>query len=121
MAHTGAARAGVINLTCTLALEWAPARVRVNAVAPGIIDSSGLERYPEPVRAALPFLTPEIPARRFGTEAEVAAAIVFLLSPASAYTSGVTLDVDGGSSIYRIPGFVLPDREPWPPFGGREK
>ena len=60
MAHSGAARAGVVNLTQTLALEWARYGIHVNAVAPGIIDSSGLKTYPEAVRAGWP----ASPARR---------------------------------------------------------
>ncbi len=103
MSHSGAARAGVVNLTQTLALEWARSGVRMNAVAPGIIMSSGFKNYPEPVQQALKALPAELPARRFGTESEVSAAVVYLLSPAATYVSGVTLRVDGGSSLYRHP------------------
>jgi hypothetical protein len=77
MVHTGAARAGVDNLTKTLAVEWAPHGIRVNAVAPGIIESSGLKQYPPPLiaqcRSAIPF-------KRMGQVDEVAAPIVFLAS-----------------------------------------
>jgi NAD(P)-dependent dehydrogenase (short-subunit alcohol dehydrogenase family) len=100
MAHTGAARAGVGNLTMTLALEWGRYGVRVNAVAPGVIDTGGLESYgPEmaqQVRAHGRFNV----TGRLGTEAEVANAILFLLTPAAQYLTGVTLAVDGGESIY---------------------
>ena len=68
MAHSGAARAGVMNLTQSLALEWAAYGVRVNAVAPGIIDSSGLKQYPEPVQAQLAAVARDVPAGRMGTE-----------------------------------------------------
>jgi citronellol/citronellal dehydrogenase len=116
MAHSGAARAGVINLTQTLALEWAPYAVRLNAVAPGTINSSGLAHYPPEVRAGVAEMARQTPAGRMGTESEVAAAVVFLLSPAAAYISGATLKVDGASSLYRLPGFVMPDHDAWPEF-----
>jgi citronellol/citronellal dehydrogenase len=117
MAHTGAARAGVVNLTQTLALEWAASSVRVNAVAPGLIDSSGLQTYPTPVRATFAAMAREIPAQRMGAEAEVAAAVIFLLSPAAAYISGATLRVDGAGSLYRLQGYTIPEHDPWPAYG----
>ncbi|HEX5548008.1 MAG TPA: SDR family NAD(P)-dependent oxidoreductase, partial [Ktedonobacterales bacterium] len=66
MAHSGAARAGVMNLTQSLALEWARYGIRINAVAPGIIDSSGLKTYPEAVRAGLASVARETPSNRMG-------------------------------------------------------
>ncbi|HZC79579.1 MAG TPA: SDR family oxidoreductase, partial [Ktedonobacterales bacterium] len=114
MAHSGAARAGVINLTQTLALEWARYGVRVNAVAPGIINSSGLRTYPEAVQAQLASIARDVPAQRMGTESEVAAAVIYLLSPAAAFTSGTTLKMDGAGSLYRLQGYVIPEHEPWP-------
>ena len=114
MAHTGAARAGVVNLTQTLALEWSPYAVRVNAVAPGIINSSGLRTYPPEVQAQLAGIAADTPARRMGTEREVASAVTFLLSPAAAYISGATLRVDGASSLYRLQGYVIPEHASWP-------
>lgn len=117
MSHSGAARAGVVNLTQTLALEWSTSRIRVNAVAPGIIASSGMKNYPEPVQQALGALGRDIPSARLGTESEVSAAVVFLLSPAAAYVTGDTLRVDGGSSLYRH-AFELSERNPGAPFSG---
>lgn len=117
MAHSGAARAGVVNLTKTLALEWAPARIRVNAVAPGVILSSGFANYPEPVQEMLKGVPAQLPNARFGTESEVSAAVVFLLSQAAAYITGVTLRVDGASSLYRHV-FELPERPATEPFSG---
>jgi citronellol/citronellal dehydrogenase len=93
MAHSGAARAGMLSFTESAAFEWAP--VRVNAVAPGWIASSGLDHYPPEMAAHIRSLAKHVPAGRLGTEAEVSAAIVFLLSPASAFTSGACLRVDG--------------------------
>jgi citronellol/citronellal dehydrogenase len=116
MAHSGAARAGVMNLTQSLALEWAQYGVRVNAVAPGIINSSGLRHYPEPVRQQLAGIGREVPAGRMGTEDEVASAVVYLLSSAAAFISGATLKVDGAGSLYRLQGYVIPAHEPWTVF-----
>ena len=101
MAHSAAARAGIENLTKTLAVEWARAGVRVNAVAPGLISSSGLERYPEAVRPMIEQNIRDIPMKRMGTEAEVSAAIVFLLSPAAAFISGESIKIDGAGSLWR--------------------
>ena len=95
MGHSGAARAGMLNFTETAALEWAP--IRVNAVAPGWIASSGMDRYPPEMRSTIRGMTQLVPLRRLGTESEVAAAIVFLLSPAAAFISGACLRVDGAA------------------------
>lgn len=99
MAHSGAARAGMANLTQTAAVEWARWGVRVNAVAPGWIASSGMDTYGGAVRAMIPYLKQHLPARRLGTEAEVSAAVVFLLSPAASFITGVQLQVDGGAPL----------------------
>ncbi|MFO0728678.1 MAG: SDR family oxidoreductase [Myxococcota bacterium] len=117
MGHSGAARAGVVNLTQTGAIEWAPHGVRVNACAPGLILSSGLANYPEPVQEAMKSLPAEIPARRFGTESEVSAAVVFLLSKAAAYITGETLCVDGALPLYRQV-FAMPERKAFPAYRG---
>ena len=95
MGHSGAARAGMLNFTETAALEWAP--VRVNAVAPGWIASSGMDHYPPEMATRLRGMKNLVPLRRLGTESEVAAAIVFLLSPAAAFISGACLRVDGAA------------------------
>lgn len=116
MAHSGAARAGVVNLTQTLALEWAQYGVRVNAVAPGIINSSGLKRYPEAIQAQLAGIAKEVPAQRMGSESEIASAVTFLLSPAATFISGTTLKVDGAGSLYRLQGYVIPEHTPWPVY-----
>jgi NAD(P)-dependent dehydrogenase (short-subunit alcohol dehydrogenase family) len=97
MAHTGAARAGVENLTMSLAVEWAQFHILVNAVAPGVILSSGTARYPP---ALFERGTRETPLKRAGTCEEVAAAIVFLASPAAQFITGATLRLDGGQSLW---------------------
>jgi citronellol/citronellal dehydrogenase len=99
MGHSGAARAGMSNLTMTAAFEWAHAGVRVNAVAPGWIASSGMDSYGGAMRSFIPRLKGHVPLRRLGSEAEVSAAIVFLLSPAAAFITGVTLQIDGAASL----------------------
>jgi citronellol/citronellal dehydrogenase len=99
MGHTGAARAGVDNFTKTASIEWARFGVRINSVAPGVVESSGLENYDEEFLAAARKNTPKIPLKRFATESEISAAIVFLLSPAARYITGALLPVDGGLSL----------------------
>jgi citronellol/citronellal dehydrogenase len=99
MGHSGAARAGMSNLTMTAAFEWAHAGVRVNAVAPGWIASSGMDTYGGAIRGMIPNLKAHVPLRRLGVEAEVSAAIVFLLSPGAAFVTGVTLPIDGGAPL----------------------
>ncbi len=116
MSHTGAARAGVVNLTQTLALEWAEHGIRINSIAPGLIDSSGLKTYPAVIQDRIASMAAEIPAQRMGTESEVSAATIFMLSPAAAFISGTTLRVDGAGSLYRLQGFTIPDHEPWPVY-----
>ncbi len=96
MAHSGAARAGMIHLTQTAAVEWAPYGVRVNAVAPGFIATQALARYG--ATALEQTLAPLIPLGRLGAEAEVSAAVCFLLSEGAAYISGTTLSIDGAAS-----------------------
>jgi citronellol/citronellal dehydrogenase len=96
MVHTGAARAGVENMTMTLAVEWAQFGILVNAVAPGIILSSGTAQYPPQL---LERGIAETPLKRAGTCEEVAAAIVFLASPAAQFITGATLRIDGAQAL----------------------
>jgi citronellol/citronellal dehydrogenase len=95
MGHSGAARAGMLNFTETASLEWAP--VRVNAVAPGWIASSGMDHYPPEMAELIRGLAKSVPAGRLGNEAEVSAAVAFLLSPAAAFVSGSCLRIDGAA------------------------
>ena len=102
MSHTGAARAGIINLTKSLSVEWAQNGVRVNSVAPGIIWSATAgENYKNASGGEILLSSQWLrcPAKRIGTVEEVSAAVCFLLSPASAFTTGETIKVDGASSL----------------------
>ena len=104
MAHTGAARAGVANLTRTLALEWAKHGVLVNAIAPGVIRSSGLDTYPEEIkRTVLAEVAKHIPLKHLGEIEDVAWAVIYLASPAGRYVTGETLCVDGGQAHWGMP------------------
>lgn len=97
MLHTGSARAGVENLTKTLAVEWSKYNIRTNAVAPGLIDSIGTTKYtPEFMKAA----REGTPMKRLGTTKEVANLVLFLASnEAASYITGQTYYIDGGQSL----------------------
>lgn len=110
MGHSGAARAGMVNLTKTAAVEWAAAGVRVNAVAPGWIASSGMDTYPDFVKATIPKLRHSVPLKRLGTESEISGIVTFLLSPASSFMSGITVPVDGAAPLYPAT-FDVPDHD----------
>jgi len=118
MTHSAAARAGIENMTKTLAVEWARSGVRINAVAPGLINSSGLENYPEAMRPYINEIIQDTPAKRMGTESEVAAIITFLLSPAAAFISGESIKIDGAGSLWRKT-WLIEDHENAPkPYDG---
>jgi citronellol/citronellal dehydrogenase len=117
MGHSGAARAGMSNLTMTAAFEWAHAGVRVNAVSPGWVASSGMDTYKGAVRDMIPRLKAHVPLRRLATEAEVSAAILFLLGPGASFITGVTLQIDGGASLGN-PVFPSLDHDRSVPFDG---
>jgi citronellol/citronellal dehydrogenase len=115
MGHSGAARAGMLNFAETAALEWAP--VRVNAVAPGWIASSGLDQYPPQMRDHIRALPDKVPLGRLGTESEISASIVFLLSPAAAFITGSCIRIDGGVPNVK-PNYALPQRGTTEAFDG---
>lgn len=106
MVHTGAARAGVENMTKTLAVEWAQFGIRVNACAPGTIRSSGTAQYGE---LALEAARRATPLKRCGTVEEVSRVIVFLASDKNDYVTGSTYYIDGGRSLW---GDVFPIDDP---------
>jgi NAD(P)-dependent dehydrogenase (short-subunit alcohol dehydrogenase family) len=97
--HSGAAKAGVMSMTRTLAVEWAPHGIRVNAVAPGPIESPGAARQLWSTPEAVDRITNIVPLRRWGTPAEVADAVAFLAAPQSGFITGEILTVDGGARL----------------------
>jgi citronellol/citronellal dehydrogenase len=117
MVHTGAARAGMANLTMTLAYEWAVSGVRVNSVAPGWIASSGMDTYKGEFKEQIPRLKGHCPLGRLGTESEVSAAVCFLLSKAAAYITGTEIRIDGGVPLANR-SVDLPATDRSQPFNG---
>jgi citronellol/citronellal dehydrogenase len=99
MGHSGAARAGMANFTETAAIEWGAHNVRINAVAPGYIASSGMDTYDQNIiKGIMQKAKDGTPLQRIGNEAEVSSAIVYLLSPAASFITGINLRVDGGAA-----------------------
>lgn len=97
LAHTCAARAGVIALSESVAVEWAPLGIRVNCIAPGTIVSAGWAVYAEETRRRYPNTNP---MRRAGTAWEIAEACVYLIAPSGAYITGETLYITGGGHLW---------------------
>jgi NAD(P)-dependent dehydrogenase (short-subunit alcohol dehydrogenase family) len=93
VAHTAAARAGVIYLTKTLSIEWAPLDIRVNCVAPGSIATDGLNVYP---RAAAEAFVVSNPMKRLGDVMDIAQSVAYLVAPTGKFITGEVLTVDGG-------------------------
>lgn len=97
VAHTCAARAGVIGLSRSVAIEWAPLDIRVNCIAPGIIATEGMEVYPDEARNDMPNSNL---LRRFGDAGDVADAVVYLLGPTGGFITGEVLTLDGGNQLW---------------------
>nr|XP_020014161.1 peroxisomal trans-2-enoyl-CoA reductase isoform X2 [Castor canadensis] len=112
--HSGAARAGVYNLTKSLALSWASSGVRINCVAPGTIYSqTASDNYGDSGESMFESSFQRIPAKRMGVPEEVSSLVCFLLSPAASFITGQLVDVDGGQSLYtRL--YSIPDHDNWP-------
>ncbi|MEH0581009.1 SDR family NAD(P)-dependent oxidoreductase [Streptomyces sp. B21-108] len=91
-----AAKAGVVGMTRTLALEGARHGITANAIAPGLIDTPMLASMNGPARDKL---TAKVPMRHTGRPEDIAEAAAFLASEAAGYITGIVLDVDGGISI----------------------
>jgi citronellol/citronellal dehydrogenase len=113
IAHTAAARAGVVYLSKTLAVEWAPLGIRINCVAPGFIATEGLGVYADDVREDMPRTNL---MARLGTPTEIADAVLYFASPAGAFCTGELLSVDGGSHIWGDPWTI--SRPDWFKRGG---
>lgn len=99
--HSAAAKAGVMAMTQTLAVEWARHKIRVNAIAPGPIESPGAARQLWSSAAAVDTITGSVPLNRWGKASEIADAVSFLVSPHASYITGEVLTVDGGQWLNR--------------------
>jgi citronellol/citronellal dehydrogenase len=97
VAHTCAARAGVIYASKTVAVEWAPLGIRVNCVAPGVISTEGMNVYSEEARRTFPQTNP---LKRLGRVEDIANAICYLASPATSFITGEVLTIDGGGQLW---------------------
>ena len=97
IAHTIAARSGVIGLSRAVAVEWAPLNIRVNSVAPGAIETEGWNVYTPQARAAYPRSNPMM---RAGSPWDIAEACVYLAGPSGGFVTGETLTVDGGGQLW---------------------
>src|SRR5690625_4236375 len=117
--HSAAARGGMLTLSESAATEFAESGVRVNTVAPGSIASSGLDTYDSKDTEFIQNdVSPHIPLQRFGTESEVSAAIVFLLSPAASFITGTCIRIDGGAPNARRGWWELQPAKNNAPFNG---
>ncbi|HJZ32291.1 MAG TPA: SDR family oxidoreductase [Hyphomicrobiaceae bacterium] len=102
IAHTAAARAGVAYLSKSVAVEWAPLGIRVNCIAPGVLETSGFAHYPP---EGLKTYTQANPMRRPGDVWDVAEAAIYLAAPSGKFITGEVLTVDGGQQCWG---------DPWP-------
>jgi NAD(P)-dependent dehydrogenase (short-subunit alcohol dehydrogenase family) len=104
--HSASAKAGVMAMTQTLAVEWAPHQIRVNAVAPGPVESPGAARQLWSSDEAVRKITASVPLARWAKGSEIADAVSFLVSPHASYITGEVLTVDGGQWLKRGYGFL---------------
>ncbi len=97
VAHTVAARAGIIGASRTVAVEWAPLGIRVNCLAPGLTATEGLAVYPPEAQKEFPRANA---MKRPGTAMEMAEACVYLSAPSASFITGEVLTVDGGGRLW---------------------
>uniref|UniRef100_A0A914V6M6 Peroxisomal trans-2-enoyl-CoA reductase n=1 Tax=Plectus sambesii TaxID=2011161 RepID=A0A914V6M6_9BILA len=121
MSHSGAARAGVDNLTKSLSIEWANHGIRINAVAPGssIFSETAAANYGDP--QLFQKAIPRIPAKRLGNPEEISATVCFLLSPAAAFITGETVKIDGAASLYAQSHWEVPDHNKMPAYSWKNE
>jgi citronellol/citronellal dehydrogenase len=100
LAHTCAARAGVIYLSKSVAIEWAPNQIRVNCVAPGCVETPAFGRYPPEGTATY---WESNPMKRPGDVQDVAEACVYLAAPSGKFVTGEVITVDGGQQLWGDP------------------
>ncbi|MEM8606821.1 MAG: SDR family oxidoreductase [Myxococcota bacterium] len=113
MVHTGAARAGVDNMTKTLAVEWAMHGIRTNAIAPGVIVTSGTKQYPPEL---LDSAERANPLHRLGTAEEVSHLITYLCSRYADFVTGQTFYIDGGASVWGDQWEIPANVPKYPPY-----
>lgn len=97
--HVGAAKAGIDQVTRTLAMEWGPDGVRVNSVAPGPVEGTEGMRRLAPTPASVEAWTEAVPLRRFATTEDIVNAVAWLTSDEASYVTGVVLSIDGGLAL----------------------
>ena len=118
MVHSGAARAGIENMTAMLCSEWIESGVRINCVRPGIIwTDSGFENYGPAGDVFVEKVLPAQPSKRFGSPEEVSSAVTWLLSEGASYVTGTVLSVDGGSAFHFIPLIEIENATHLPIYG----
>lgn len=111
-AHSCAARAGVIYLSKTVATEWAPSNIRVNCIAPGVVETEGFHVYPDD---ALSRFHEANPMKKRGDAWDIAEAMVYLAAPSGKFITGETIVVDGGQAQWGVvwpagmPDYFKPD------------
>eukprot|EP01082_Thalassiosira_pseudonana_P014125 g11987.t1.1.5e17418b g11987 g11987.t1 contig6:996615-997419(+) len=118
MVHSGAARAGIENMSITLSQEWMESGVRINCVRPGIVfTESGFENYGPAGDIFLERILPSMPAKRFASPEEISSAVVWLLSEGASYVTGSVVSVDGGGAYHFLPLIDIEDTTHLPVYG----